>query len=165
MTKLPLQCNMLQFAPPRRSRMFVEALKLKLHEPAVLTATPQERLHIWQRYLRNQEFNVLEDFYWFYEGWDIFNKRFMKSLGKVFPELLLERIYYHRIKLENFDVIQRALESQEDQELDAKHVIINPTIIGFYIERMNLRHFSQIVIQLQTFDPHELSACKKSFHC
>jgi hypothetical protein len=62
---------------------------------------------------------------WFYEGWDIFNKRFMKSLGKVFPELLLERIYYHRIKLENFDVIQRALESQEDQELDAEQVIKN----------------------------------------
>ncbi len=30
---------------------------------------------------------------------------------------------------------------------------------------MSLRHFSQILIQLQTFDPHELSACKKSFHC
>jgi hypothetical protein len=50
----------LQFAPPRRSRMFMEALQLKLQEPAVLTATPKERLHIWQRYLRNQEFNVLE---------------------------------------------------------------------------------------------------------
>ncbi len=50
----------------------------------------------------------------------------MKSLGKVFPELLLERIYYHRIKLENFDVIQRALESQEDQELDAEQVIKKP---------------------------------------
>ncbi len=114
---------------------------------------------------KNKNKNYCRDFYWFYEGWDIFNKRFMKSLGKVFPELLLERIYYHRIKLENFDVIQRALKSQEDQELDAVHVIINPTIIGFYIERMNLRQFNQIVIQLQTFDPHELSACKKSFHC
>jgi hypothetical protein len=69
--------------------------------------------------------NYCRDFYWFYEGWDIFNKRFMKSLGKVFPELLLERIYYHRIKLENFDVIQRALKSQEDQELDAEQVIKN----------------------------------------
>ncbi|KAG0556071.1 hypothetical protein KC19_11G023700 [Ceratodon purpureus] len=97
---------------PRISRRSMRAMELKM-KAAPDTPPPVQKKekwpHVYQRISEDKEYHALEDYFWFYEEWNLINKRFVKKFGKRLQDVLMELQYMHRVKLENKVVLDNVM--------------------------------------------------------
>jgi hypothetical protein len=79
------------------------------------------------------------DYFWFYEEWNLINKRFVKKFGIKLQDVLMELVHMHRVKLENKVVMDNV------KVLEDLYPLMLNVSVEFFPEVANISHLLNII--------------------
>lgn len=68
-------------------------------------------------------FVLIREFFWFYDEWEIINRRFVKKFGKRLQHILMEMQHLHRVKKENLILMENVRKLEDRGYGDANKAV------------------------------------------